>query len=518
MSGCVFLVGAGPGDPALVSVRARHLVSTADVLVYDRLIPPSLLDESPAGCERIDAGKTAGHHTLRQHEINATIVDRALGGARVVRVKGGDPFLFGRGGEEALACRAAGVAFEVVPGVSSALSVPAYAGIPVTHRGISDSVTVVTATPGAAGNDGPDMAWLAQAAGTVVFLMGLGRVGELATGLVRHGAPAGRPVAVISRGTEASQRTVVGTLATIGERVEAAALVSPGLIVVGDVVLLRDELEWFERRPLFGVTVAVTRARPQASVLVNALSELGATVVECPTIRIEELAPAPLDAELASIAVRDMVIFTSRNGVETFFDRLRSTGADARALGGVRVAAIGRATAAACAEHGVRPDIVPTPRQRTGAGLAQAMSAEPLYGASVLLVRAQEGDSTLVDSLRSMGAMVTVLPVYRTVVDEPAPEAIDKALQADCVTFASASTVANFARCMPAGSTPPPAVVIGPVTRRAAIDAGFRVVGQAREPSVASLAAAVLELSSPREAVNAAVRENAGARRAVTSE
>lgn len=493
MSGMVFLVGAGPGDPELLTLKGRRVLETADVVVHDRLVAPALLELLGPGALRINVGKTAGGPSTPQAGITDLLVRLGRAGRTVVRLKGGDPFVFGRGGEEAAHCRAQRVPFEIVCGVTSAFSVPAYAGIPVTQRDVAQHVTVVTASGGESGEDDPDYAWLARSSGTVVLLMGLRRVEHVARRLVEEGASPDRPVAVISRGTSADQRTVVGTLATIASDVAAVELLSPAVIVVGDVVRLREQLEWFERRPLFGRKITVTRARAQASELAVTLRALGADVVEAPTIRIEPLDPAQLDDEIHDIADRDFVLFTSRNGAEIFFERLALSGRDARALGGVRVAVVGAGTAEVCTDNGIVPDVVPPLSHRTSAGLLDALSHEPLYGASMLVVRAESGDDTLLEGLRARDVNLRVLPVYRTVVDVLPEPTLRVVCESDVVTFTSASTVRNLASLLSDDARKPPAVTIGPVTSAAAREHGFVVVGEASDPTVASLVVAVMQ-------------------------
>lgn len=493
MNGTVFLTGAGPGDPGLVTDRARMVLRAADVIVYDALASRDLLRLAAPSCDLIDAGKRAGEHTLSQDQINKLLVQRAQQGQVVVRLKGGDPFVFGRGGEEALACRKANIPFEVVPGITSGVAAPAFAGIPVTHRGVAQHVTFVTASGGAEGTEDPDYSWLAQSDGTVVLFMGLRRLEHVAEQLLSHGAAAATPVAVISNGSTPLQQTVTGTLADIGGLARGAGLPGPAVIVVGDVVNLREQLEWFERRPLFGHRVAVTRARAQASDLVAALRELGAAVVECPLIRIEPLPTSDLDLAIDDLEVLDFVIFTSRNGAAIFFERLAARGCDARTLHRVRICAVGSGTAEVCTDNGIIPDVVPPPGKRTGEGLLEALSSQPLYSAQVLLVRAETGDERLVQGLRDNGAHLRVAAAYRTVIEVPDSSKIAQALGSDVVTFASASTVENFSRLVPEGVPRPPCITIGPVTTAAAREHGFVVAAEAAEPSVGSMVVSVLE-------------------------
>lgn len=491
LRGHVSLVGAGPGDPGLVTVRAQELVAAADVLVHDRLIPATLVDHAPPGCEVVDAGKTNANHKLSQDEINAVLVERALAGAHVVRLKGGDPFTFGRGGEEAVACRAAGVAFDVVPGVTSGISVPAYAGIPVTHRGVSGAVTLITASGGPTGLDDPDYAWLASATGTVVLYMGLRRVAHVASRLIAAGAPIDRPIAVISQGATSRQTTVVGTLADIAERLAEAELRSPGLIVVGDAVGLRAELNWFEHVPLFGHSIVVTRARAQSSDLASRLTSLGADVVEAPAMRVHR---RPLGAEqLAAVRDAQLVIFTSMNGVESLRASCEHRGLDSRAVGPGRIAAIGSATAAALRAWGIRPDIVPPAGQRTAVGMLTHLTSADILPKRVVLVRAVVGDDRLPEGIRAAGSTVEVIHAYETMSDGLDEQAARGVAEAQFVTFASAATVESFVTaCSARGVTPPQAAVsIGPTTTRAAQAAGFDVRAEADDPSVEGLVQAV---------------------------
>jgi uroporphyrinogen III methyltransferase/synthase len=501
--GTVYLCGAGPGDLGLVSGRTRELVESADVLLVDRLVPRELRSFARADAVVIDVGKTAGNHAMPQDEINDRLVAEALAGRSVVRVKGGDPYLFGRGGEEAMRCRAAHVPFEVVPGVTSAFAACAAAGIPVTHRDLSRNVTVVTASAGRDGQGDPDYGWLAGSDGTLVLLMGLRRVKHVAAELVAGGMESHRPVAVISRGTTHEQRVVTGTLSTIAQLVEQAKLPSPAIIVVGEVVALREHLAWFERRPLFGTRIAVTRARAQSSELVAALDELGATVTEVPTIRTEPLDPAPLDALIQRLDSIQTLVFTSRNGVDVFFERLAALGLDSRALGSVaHVGVVGAATGDACRAHGITPDVMPPKGARTAVGLLEELSKLPLFGTACAIVRAERGDERLPEGLSGIDVEVVLVPVYRTVVDEATSEQVAALTQADVVTFTSESTVNHAVAMLKPGQSMPPCVTIGPTTSAAALDAGLTVLQQADDPSIASLVTAVVQRALDNQGVS----------------
>jgi len=430
----VFLVGAGPGDPGLLTVRARELVAAADVILHDRLIPPEALAGAREGAEVRYVGKEGGGPFVPQEEIHALLVERAREGKVVVRLKGGDPFVFGRGGEEALVLREAGVPFEIVPGVSSGVAAPAYAGIPVTQRGMASAVAFVT---GHEDPEKPDTAldWPALAAfpGTLVFYMGLRALPRIAERLVAGGRAASEPAAVIARGTFPDQRVVSGTLADIAERTRG--LPTPALTVVGPVVELRETLAWLEARPLHGRTVAVTRARAQASALAGELRALGAARSGSAAIRARSL-----PAALPDLARHDLVCVTSPTGASELFARLAEAGRDARALAGCRVAAIGPGTARALAAGGIRADVVP--ERSVAEGLVEALADVRVERA--LVVRGREGRDVLPDALRARGAQVEVLVLYETVPEPLDAAARTAAARADYVTFTSASTVHFF--------------------------------------------------------------------------
>ena len=493
--GTVYLVGAGPGDDGLIALRGAELVAAADVVLYDRLIAHELLSAMRPDAEAIPVGKTAGDHSVPQDAINQLLVDHAKQGKLVVRLKGGDPYLFGRGGEEALFCAEHGVPFCVIPAITSAFAVPAAAGIPVTHRGVSTHVTVITASAGPTGSDEPDYAWLAQSTGTVVLLMGLRRAGAIAERFIEAGAPPSRPMAVISRGCTAEQQTITGTLADMPATIAAAQLPSPGIIVIGDVVRLREHLNWFENRPLFGRTVAVTRARAQASDLAALLQEAGARVEECPTIRIDNTQP-PVDVArtalqaLGTTAPSRVLLFTSVNGARQFFAGLQELGWDARHLAGTQVGVVGTATAAACRAAGIEPDIIPD--THTSPGLLQAVRDRALTPGTAVLIRAQEGSDELLEGLDKDGWDTTLVVAYRTVVEPLSEEAVRRVQHSDLITFTAASTVRNLAATAPDSRTVP-AVSIGPRTTAAAQEAGYTVIAQAQTPTVEALAQAVVQ-------------------------
>jgi uroporphyrinogen III methyltransferase/synthase len=506
MTGIVYLVGAGPGDPALLTVRGRELVQTAEVVVYDRLVSERVLALAPEAAERIYVGKRSSGDSATQDDINRVLVEKGSAGLRVVRLKGGDPFVFGRGGEEALALADAGVAFEVVPGVTAGVAAPAYAGIPVTHRRKAASVAFVTGHEDPTKeNPSADYAALARAADTVVIYMGVGNLAEIARAMIDGGVRADLPAAAIARGTTPVQRTISGTLGDIAGKVRAAGLGPPAIVVVGDVVELHDALVWFERRPLFGRTILVTRARAQTSRLVRRLEELGARVHETPSIRIAEPAnPEPLRDAARRAATYDWIVFTSANGVGSFFRCIDQAGRDSRALSGVKVAAIGSATADALRRRGIAADLVPE-RYVAESMLEAFRSAGDIEGKRVLIPRAAEARDVLPDGLAEMGAAVEVIEAYRTESEtEIGPEAaVDLGEgRVDLVTFTSSSTSRNFAGMISKLGVEPGAVTaasIGPITTAAARELGFRVDVEAAEYTIDGLVEAIVErLAAPR--------------------
>lgn len=470
-TGRVLLVGAGPGDPGLITVAGAQALASADVIVYDRLANPRLLDLAPAAAERCFAGKGSDARTMSQDEINAKLIEHARAGKTVVRLKGGDPFVFGRGGEEAEVLTAAGIPFEVVPGVSSAIAAPAYAGIPVTHRGVAASVAFVTGHEDPAKQES-DIDWerLATAVDTIVLLMGAGQLPEIVERLVAGGRSASTPAAVIEWGTLPRQRTITGTLSDIVSKVVAASIRPPAIAVVGEVVRLRDTIRWFDTKPLFGLRVLVTRTREQASELSRALTASGAEPVELPAIKIvRRYDETQVARVIDALRTGDYawLCFTSANAVEIFFDFLWSRSLDARAVR-AQVAAIGPGTAESLRTRGITPDLVPV--QYTADGLADAFERIDVRGARVLLPRAEGAREVLVDALAARGAQVDEVTLY---VAAP-PDELDleglrrlRAGEIDVATFASSSTVKNLVSLL--GSDIEPLqrcriACIGPVT------------------------------------------------------
>lgn len=444
MSGKVYLVGAGPGDPGLLTRRAAELIADADLIAIDALVSREIAAMVPAGTEVIHVGKRASAHTLPQDKINALLVEEAKKGKRVVRLKGGDPFVFGRGGEEAEEIVAAGLPFEIVPGISSSIAGPAYAGIPVTHRSFATSLTLVT---GHESDDTTGINWpvLAKLGGTIVFLMGFGNLPLIVRKLTENGMTSEKPVAVISKATTREQRTVTGTLATIEAKIATANLPTPALIVVGDVVKEHEVINWFETKPLFGKRVVVTRAREQASDLKRLLEESGAQVLPFPTIEIG--APDSwdsLDKVVSNPGSYQWIVFTSTNGVKSFFDRLLASGKDARALAGCKVAAVGDTTAADLKSRGISPDLVPDKFQSIA--LLPLLPADQ-KGIRTAVIRAAEGREELIEELRKRGGTVDLAIAYQTKAADYDIEELRTLInekKIDVVTFTSASTVDHF--------------------------------------------------------------------------
>ena len=445
MAGKVYLVGAGPGDPGLLTLKGARVLAKAQAVVYDYLANPEFLDLAPQQAERIYVGKRGGDHTKTQEQINRLLCDLAAAGKTVVRLKGGDPFVFGRGSEEASALAAGGHAFEVIPGVTSAIAAPAYAGIPVTDRRHSTEVAFVTGHEDPT-KPGSTIGWPSLAGlGTVVFLMGMKNLPHICGQLIKHGKPPDTPAACVRWGATPRQQTVVATLADLPQAAEKAGLKPPAVTIVGGVVSLRESLSWFEDLPLFGRRVLVTRTRKQASKLSAALRELGAAVVEAPTIEVVPPAdPGPLNQAAANIGQYDWLLFTSVNGVDAFFEALAGAGKDVRALSGLMLGAIGPATAQALRERGLVPDVIA--RSFVAEGLLAALGEQQLKGKRVLLPRAKQARELLPQTLREWGAMVDVVPAYETVPPAGAKELLAQALSdgLDVLTFTASSTVTNF--------------------------------------------------------------------------
>ncbi len=479
-SGTVYLVGAGPGDPGLLTLRAASVVARADVLLYDALASDAVIAMAPPSCERVFVGKRGGNHAMPQEQIEALIVQKAREGKTVVRLKGGDPFVFGRGGEEAQTLHAAGIAFEVVPGITSAIAAPAYAGIPVTHRDFNTAFTVLT------GHEDPmkpsstiDWGKLADPHRTLVLLMAMSNLEEIANRLIEHGLSADTPVAVIQDGTRPTQRTAVGTLKTIAGVVRVSGLEAPAIVVVGDVVNLRSELRWFDRAPLFGKRVLITRPAHQADQFARALYARGVEPILASTIAIVP----PDDVHASHRAIDELanyawIVFTSQNGVDAFFDRLASLNTDARYIGKTKVAAIGSKTAERLREYGVRADLIPA--AFISEEVARSLIETTSDGARILIYRAQEARDVLPEMLEDAGRIPTVVSAYKTIFDVD-PEFAQKVARADILTFTSASTVRGFIELLGGGEAAMTAArgkliaCIGPITAESAEGAGLHV-------------------------------------------
>jgi uroporphyrinogen III methyltransferase/synthase len=495
-TGTVYLVGAGPGDPGLITLKGVECLKKADVVIYDALSDERLVAHAPEAAERIYVGKKAGQHTLPQDDINRLLASKAKQGKTVVRLKGGDPFVFGRGGEEADVLKREGVPYEVVSGITSAVAVPAYAGIPVTHRGVASSFAVIT------GHEDPakavsalDWEHLGKGIDTLVFLMGMQNIAAICENLVKNGRPADTPAAVIREGTGPTQQTVTGTLENIAGRAREAKLGAPAVIVVGDVVGLRDRLQWFDNRPLFGKRVLVTRARRQASALSKLLAERGAEAVELPTIAITPAADGAVSRTVADLGQYDWVLFTSVNGVTAIFDELARQGGDTRAFGGLHVGAIGPATAATLAELGINADLVPD--TFTTEGVIAALRELDIAGRRFLLPRADIADARLAEAIRRHGGAVTEVAAYHTTPDAERVAEAGRLLEdgkIDVVTFTSSSTVTNLVKALDGRVDVLDGIVvasIGPRTTETALARGLHVTVTAGEATIPGLVQAL---------------------------
>lgn len=495
--GIVYLIGAGPGDSGLLTLKAQAVLKQAEVIVYDRLVNPRLLAYAQETAKKIYVGKAVGHHCMAQTDINQLLIRLAQAGKIVARLKGGDPLVFGRGGEEALALKAQGLPFVFIPGVTSALAVPTYAGIPVTHRQLATSFAVITGHEDPA-KEASSLRWsgLATAVDTLIFLMGVENIKTITENLLMHGRAATTPAAFIRWGTKAEQFTLVTTLGEAAHAAQEAQLKPPAIFIVGEVVALRQQLNWFETLPLFGKTIVVTRARPQASVLTGQLEQLGAHVLEVPTIKIAPPPdPAPLEQAVKNLSAYQWVIFTSVNGVEHFFAALHKQGLDSRAFAAAKLAAIGTETAAALGRQGLRVDVVPKTFQAEA--LAEALAPHLQAGHKVLLVRAQQARDVLPQNLKALGARVNTVAAYQTLADTTQREALVTALQqnkVDCLTFTSSSTVRNLATALESNLNllqKTTIAAIGPITASTCRELGLNVAVQASEYTIHGLVQAL---------------------------
>ena len=497
-SGLVYLIGAGPGDPGLITLKGLKCISKAQVLIYDRLVSKRLLQYAPAEAELIYVGKKPDRHTLKQDQINSLLAEKALQGLEVARLKGGDPFVFGRGGEEAAFLAERGIAFEIIPGITSAIAVPAYAGIPVTHRSLAAGFTVIT------GHEDPekeesDLNWsaLAKDAGTNVILMGIGNLDLIANRLMAEGLSPSTPVAIIQNGTRAGQKVLTGSLGDIAMKVRMEGLKPPAIIITGAVVNLRRELEWIEKKPLFGKKIVVSRARAQASVFSEKLEALGAETIEFPVIKIEPPADyGPLDQALENLEQYHWVIFTSENGVKHFFSRLREKNLDIRSMKKARICAIGPTTKEALLDKGLKVDFMP-PEYRAEAVVDQ-IKTEITAGDKVLLPRADIARPVLAQELGELGALVDNISCYSTVSGDSDAKLLKELLaerEVDMITFTSSSTVKNMlamlggeAKDLLSGVA---LAAIGPITANTARERELSIAVEAEEYTIPGLVEAI---------------------------
>ncbi len=506
--GKVYLVGAGPGDPGLITVRGKSLLERAEVAVYDYLASKKLLKHLPASAEKIYVGKKGGvKHIHSQDEINQMLVDHARAGKMVVRLKGGDPFIFGRGGEEVERLHQAGVSFEIVPGVTSATAAATYAGIPITHRDYTATVAFIT------GHEDPtketsniDWSKLATGVGTLVVYMGIKNLPSIVENLVKHGRDPKTPVAVVRWASTPEQRSVVGTLETIAEIVVESEIKPPSLIIVGEVVTLRDTIDWFEKRVLFGKKIIVTRTREQASELVAGLEEFGADCLEYSTINIKPIdSYKVLDGELERLDEYHWILFTSLHGVKYFFEHLYARGMDARDVKGPEIAAVGKSTADLLLSYGINADLIPS--TFTGEGLAESLLDQGVEGRNILIPRAVKAREILPETLRGAGAQVTVVPVYQNSPEEEPRKSLRKDLEegrVDMVTFTSSSTVRNFLKMIDAENQEEleqlldgvDIAAIGPITAKTVTDSGFHVTVQPEEYTISELVWSIVQYYS----------------------
>ncbi|ACM19658.1 uroporphyrinogen III C2,C7-methyltransferase and uroporphyrinogen III synthase [Geotalea daltonii FRC-32] len=446
--GYVYLIGAGPGDPGLITVKGLECIARAEVILYDYLANPELLKHAAPAAELIYAGKIGGAHNHEQWQINELLVKKALQGKIVARLKGGDPFVFGRGGEECEALVAAGIPFEIVPGVTAGIGAAAYAGIPLTHRNFTTSVAFVTGHE-SPGKEASEIDWerLSLGSGTVVFYMGIKNLPLITRKMVENGRPAETPVALVRWGTRSDQEVLAGTLADIADKAKASSFKAPAITIVGEVVNLREKLRWFDNRPLFGTNIVVTRAADQAGDFSRLLAGFGATVHECPTIRIVPPESfTELDGAIAELVSFHWLVFTSYNAVSSFFCRLHELNLDTRAIGRCRVCAVGPKTAAALAPHGIKADLIP--ENYKAEGVVESFGKLDMQGKRVLFPKADRARDIIPVELERFGAEVVAPVAYCNVVPEELPasamEALEKG-QIDCITFTSSSTVQNLA-------------------------------------------------------------------------
>lgn len=498
--GIVYLIGAGPGDPGLITVKGLQCIKKADVIIYDRLASPRLLNQCRPDAERIFVGKQPDRHTLSQDDINNLLVEKASQGFTVARLKGGDPFVFGRGGEEAEELVKNGLPFEIIPGITSAIAVPAYAGIPVTHRDFTSSLAIIT------GNEDPlkdnsSINWskIATGAGTLIFLMGMANLPSITGKLIEHGRSPLTPVALIRWGTRPEQKTLVGNLENISQLAIERDFKNPAIIIVGEVVKLRDKLTWFENKPLFGKKVLVTRSREQASVLSRSIEHLGGEPIEFPTISIAEPDYGPMDKALENLSSYNWIIYTSVNGVKFFFNRLREKNGDIRDLKGIKLCAIGPQTAKALQDMALQVDYIPS--EFRAEAIISGLQNKVSPGDRILLPRADIARKILPESLSKLGAVLDEVTAYRTVAGSGNAPVIQEMLdggEINTITFTSSSTVRNFITML--GVDNPAELLknvniacIGPITAKTATELGLSVTIEADEYTIDGLLKAILD-------------------------
>jgi uroporphyrinogen III methyltransferase/synthase len=495
--GKVYLVGAGPGDPGLITLKGLKVLQKANTVIYDYLANPELLSYCREDAELIYVGKKGGNHTMSQEEINKLLAKKALEGKLVVRLKGGDPFLFGRGGEEIEELIKHGIPFEVIPGVTSAIAVPAYAGIPVTHRNFTSTLAIVTGHEAEGKRESKiDFSALAKL-GTLIFLMGVKNLPHIVENLIKEGKSQDTPCAVIQWGTTPKQKVAIGTLENIVDKVAEAGITAPAIIVVGEVVSLREKFKWFETKPLFGKRILVTRTREQASKLKEALVELGAQVFEVPTIKVEYILNGETLTKLKELPKYDWLVFTSENGVIAFFSALAKLDLDLRFIANQKVAAIGPGTESALKKYFIKPDLRPE-KDYTQEGLLAVFSLVDLKGKRVLLIRAKVARDVLPKGLAELGANVEILPIYETKLPEESKEKLVSILRqgVDVITFTSSSTVENFFKLLEGTEVKLSKVlfaVIGPITANTLRQYGFEPEIIAKENTIQGLVSAILE-------------------------
>jgi len=500
-SGKVYLVGAGPGDPGLITLKGLEAIQKADVLIYDHLASPLLLKEASKKAEKIYVGKKGGHHTLAQDKINALIIQKVKKGLVVTRLKGGDPFIFGRGGEEVEELINENIFFEIVPGVTSGIAAPAYAGIPLTHRDYTSTIAFVTGHEDPT-KDSSRINWqaLAKGIGTLIFFMGVKNLPEIVRNLLKNGKDPKTPVGIVQWGTTPIQKSITGTLETIVHDAAKGNIKAPAIIVIGEVVHLRSKMKWFENRPLFGKRILVTRACEQASDLVNRLRDLGAECIEFPTIQIAPIDDwQPLDRAIDKIATYEWLVFTSVNGVRFFFKGLFKKGLDARALGNISTASIGPATAKKLLSYGIKSDIVP--KTYRAESVIEAFGGKDMAQKKVLLPRAAQARPILPVELSKMGAIVDEIKTYQTLpVLDNAKTLIEqfKEDKIDLVTFTSSSTVNNFNTLLETHNAldiinHAAYASIGPITTDTAKNLGFHIDVTAQSFTIPGLCSAILD-------------------------